>query len=182
MTVANVITLLRVILIPFFLASILYENHKIAFFIFLFAGISDSLDGFIARFFNQKSHLGAVMDPIADKLLLDTAFIALTIPHKGDTYTVPIWVTLLVLSRDFFIILFVLIQFLFFEPTIEKFMPSIWGKITTTVQIFFVILVLLRNSFGFHEDVVDVFLWLTVIFTLISGFHYLWRSTKIEFD
>ena len=84
MTVANLITLLRVVLIPFFLVALLYQDYRIAFFIFLLAGFTDSLDGFIARFFKQKTKLGAVMDPIADKLMLATAYISLAIPQMGN--------------------------------------------------------------------------------------------------
>lgn len=180
MTVANLITLIRVVLIPFFLAALLYGDFKTAFFIFLFAGFTDSLDGFIARFFNQKSVLGSVMDPVADKLLLSTAFICLTIPRSGEVYVIPIWVTLLTFSRDFLIVLFVLIQVLFFDTEIKNFMPSFWGKCTTTVQIAFIISVMLRNSYGLNEILVDVLLFGVVGFTLLSGFHYLWRTRNIE--
>jgi len=179
LTVANLITLLRIVLIPFFLVALLYQNYKLAFIIFLCAGISDSLDGFIARFFKQKTMLGAIMDPIADKLLLATAYIALAFPQEGEAYTIPIWITILVLSRDILIILFVIIQFLFFDSQFEKFMPSIWGKITTTVQISYALSVLLFNAFYFPVIFVNFLLWIVVGFTLLSGFHYLWRTRKI---
>lgn len=180
MTVANLITLLRVVLIPFFLVALLYQDYKIAFFIFLLAGFTDSLDGFIARFFRQKTKLGAVMDPIADKLMLATAYISLAVPQKGEAYIIPLWVTILVLSRDIVIIIFVIIQFLFFDSDIQHFMPSIWGKITTTVQISYAVGVLYLNAFFLPEIVINYFMWLVVFFTLISGFHYLWRTRKIE--
>lgn len=180
MTVANLVTLFRVVLIPFFLAALLYQNYEIAFFIFLCAGISDSLDGFIARFFKQKTMLGAIMDPIADKLLLATAYITLAIPQRGEAYIIPIWVTILILSRDILIIVFVIIQFLFFDSEFEQFMPSIWGKITTTFQISYAVGVLFFNAFYLPLVIVNYLMWFTVGFTLISGFHYLWRTTKIE--
>jgi len=180
LTVANLITLLRVVLIPFFLVALLYQDYKIAFFIFLCAGISDALDGFIARFFKQKTQLGAIMDPIADKLMLATAFISLAVPQKGEAYIIPIWVAVLVLSRDVVIIIFVIIQFLFFDAEIKHFMPSIWGKITTTLQISYAVGVLFFNAFSLPIEVINYLMWLVVAFTLISGFHYLWRARKIE--
>jgi len=146
----------------------------------MFAGFTDSLDGFIARFFHQKTKLGAVMDPIADKLMLSTAYIALAIPREGESYIIPIWLTVLILSRDIVIVLFVLVQFLIFDSSLENFMPSIWGKITTTLQIAYALAVLLKNSFGLPLVVVDVGMWSVVIVTLISGVHYLWRSRDIE--
>lgn len=180
MTVANLITLLRLLSVPFFLASLLYGNFKAALFIFLFGGVTDSLDGFIARFFNQKSVLGAVLDPLADKILLSTAFILLTIERPSEVYVIPLWVTILVLSRDIVIIMFVIIQFLFFDADIKNFLPSIYGKCTTTFQISFIIAVLIKNTYGIEKWIVDSFLILVVVFTLISGFHYLWRNRNIE--
>jgi cardiolipin synthase (CMP-forming) len=180
LTTANLVTLIRILAIPFFLVAVLYSDYKLAFFLFLFAGFTDSLDGFIARFFHQKTQLGAVMDPIADKLMLSTAYIALAIPREGESYIIPIWLTILILSRDILIIMFVVVQFLIFDSSFEKFMPSIWGKITTTFQISYVLAVLFKNSFGLWIQVVDISMWLVVIFTLISGINYLWRSRDIE--
>lgn len=180
MTTANLITLIRIIAVPFFLLSILYKDYKLAFFLFLFAGITDSLDGFIARFFHQKTRLGAVLDPIADKVMLSTAFIALAIPREGESYIIPIWVTILILSRDILIVIFVVVQFLIFDSSLENFMPSIWGKITTTMQIAYALAVLLKNSFGLPLGIVETAMWAVVLFTVVSGTHYLWRSRDIE--
>jgi len=174
------VTLIRIIAIPFFLIAILYKDYKLAFFLFTFAGVTDSLDGFIARFFHQKTRLGAVLDPIADKLMLSTAYIALAIPREGESYIIPIWITILILSRDIVIVLFVLVQFLIFDSSLENFMPSIWGKITTTAQIAYALAVLFKNSFGLPLAVVSTGMWAVVVFTLISGIHYLWRSRDIE--
>lgn len=180
MTTANLITLIRIIAIPFFLVSILYKDYRLAFFLFLFAGFTDSLDGFIARFFHQKTKLGAVMDPIADKLMLSTAYIALAIPREGENYIIPIWLTILILSRDILIVIFVVIQFLIFDSSFENFMPSVWGKITTTLQIAYALAVLFMNSFGLPAAIVNSLMWSVVVFTIISGIHYLWRSRDIE--
>ncbi len=180
MTTANLITLIRIIAVPFFLVSILYKDYKLAFFLFLFAGITDSLDGFIARFFHQKTRLGAVMDTIADKLMLSTAYIALAIHREGESYIIPIWLTILILSRDILIVIFVVIQFLIFDSSLENFMPSVWGKITTTMQIAYALAVLFMNSFGLPAAIVGALMWSVVVFTIISGTHYLWRSRDIE--
>lgn len=180
MTTANLVTLIRVVSIPFFLSALLYSNYKLAFFLFLFASLTDSLDGFIARFYHQKTVLGTVMDPIADKLLLSTAFICLAIPREGESYVIPAWVTILVLSRDILIIIWVLIQFLIFDSSFERFMPSTWGKITTTLQISYAVAVLLKNSFGLPLIILYSTMYLVVLFTVISGVHYLWRSKVVD--
>jgi cardiolipin synthase (CMP-forming) len=180
LTTANLITLIRIIAIPFFLVAILYKDYRLAFFLFSFAGLTDSLDGFIARFFHQKTRLGAVMDPIADKLLLSTAYISLAIPREGESYIIPIWLTIFILSRDIIIIIFVVIQFLIFDSSLENFMPSFWGKLTTTFQISYAVAVLLKNSYGLPLQIVNLAMWLVVVFTAISGIHYLWRSRDIE--
>lgn len=173
MTLANILTLFRIVLIPFFVMAAAYDRPDLALLIFLVAGITDSLDGFIARFFNQKTPLGAILDPMADKLMLTSAFVALAIPATGLPYTMPVWVPVLTIARDVVISLLSLILSLVYE--VKNFPPSALGKCTTFFQIAYVVAVLLRNAYGFPLEVVVVIMWGVALFTVASGLHYLWR-------
>ncbi len=124
----NLLTLLRLFIIPFLVIEILDGNFGVAFVLFVLAGISDALDGLLARWLSQQTKLGLYLDPIADKLLLSTLFLVLT--HVG---LVPRYVTVLVFSRDFGILL--ISTLLFATNTLRDFRPSLFGKLNTVVQI-----------------------------------------------
>ncbi len=110
-TIPNGITLIRLALTPFFVLAILEGNHRLALGIFVAAGISDALDGLLARLLGMRSLLGSYLDPIADKTLLVTAYVALTLPIPGAV-RVPLWLTVMALSRDFLIVLVALLLYL----------------------------------------------------------------------
>src|ERR1700736_2627760 len=108
-TVPNLLTVFRMVLIPIFVSLLVYKRFTLALGIFLLAGVTDGLDGLLARRFNQKSQLGTILDPIADKLLLVTSFIVLSLPSISPLpvprhFPVPFWVTAAVISRDIFIV------------------------------------------------------------------------------
>lgn len=124
----NLLTLLRLFIIPFLIIEILDGNYRRAFALFVLAGISDALDGLLARWLSQRTTLGLYLDPIADKLLLSTLFVVFT--HVG---LVPRYVTVLVFSRDLGILL--IATLLFATGTLRNFHPSILGKFNTVVQI-----------------------------------------------
>jgi cardiolipin synthase (CMP-forming) len=136
----NLLTLMRLFIIPFLLIEILDGHYGIAFALFMLAGISDALDGLLARWLSQKTTLGQYLDPIADKLLLSSLFVVLT--HVG---MIPLYVTVLVFSRDVGILL--ISTLLFVTGTLRDFRPSLFGKLNTFVQIVALIAVLCQKLF-----------------------------------
>jgi cardiolipin synthase len=134
----NLLTLLRLFIIPFLVIEILDGHYRLAFALFALAGVSDGLDGLLARWLSQRTTLGLYLDPIADKLLLSTLFIVLT--HVG---LVPLYVTVLVFSRDLGILL--IATLLFATGTLRNFRPSLFGKLNTLVQIVTLVVILLAK-------------------------------------
>jgi cardiolipin synthase (CMP-forming) len=124
----NLLTLMRLFIIPFLVIAILDSHYGLAFSLFVLAGFSDGFDGLLARWLSQHTRLGQYLDPIADKLLLSTLFLVLT--HMN---LVPRYVTVLVFSRDFGILL--ISTLLFATGTLRDFRPSLLGKLNTVVQI-----------------------------------------------
>src|SRR5881296_2729766 len=133
LTAANQLTLLRMLLIPAFVILVLYGHLGWALIVFVTAGVTDGLDGIIARWSGQKTSLGAWLDPMADKLLLVTTFIVLTLPGLGLENRLPIWLTVLIISRDVVIVLTVMIVNLAIGR--RTFQPSIYGKTATATYI-----------------------------------------------
>jgi cardiolipin synthase len=134
----NLLTLLRLFIIPFLVIEILDGRYNLAFALFVLAGFSDGFDGLLARWLSQRTRLGQYLDPIADKLLLSTLFLVLT--HMG---LVPRYVTVLVFSRDFGILL--ISTLLFATGTLRDFRPSLLGKLNTVVQIFGLTIILVAQ-------------------------------------
>lgn len=165
----NLLTFLRLCLVPFIVLLILQDNYRIAFGIFLLAGITDALDGYLARKLNQVTALGHYLDPVADKLLLSTLFLALH--HEG---LISRAVTVLVFGRDLGIM--TVSAILFATVGMRSFPPSILGKINTLVQIIAVTTVLLSRLYNpFAVGFLRTWsLRATVLFTVLSGFHYAW--------
>ena len=131
---------MRLFIIPFLVIEILGGNYRVSFALFMLAGISDALDGLLARWLSQKTTLGQYLDPIADKLLLSTLFVVLT--HVG---MIPQYVTVLVFSRDVGILL--ISTLLYVTGALRDFRPSLFGKLNTLVQIVSLIVVLCQKIF-----------------------------------
>ncbi|MBW1901051.1 MAG: CDP-diacylglycerol--glycerol-3-phosphate 3-phosphatidyltransferase [Deltaproteobacteria bacterium] len=170
MTIPNLITILRIILTPIFIIFLLNDAYLPALILFVVAGISDAIDGLIARLFNQKSKLGAFLDPLADKILLVSAFVVLS--AKNDVYA---WLAVVVISRDFLILLGVLILFLNSQDFTFK--PSIVSKMTTCMQLATVFVALFvavsaDHSPHLHQFSICLF-WATGLLTVISCLHYM---------
>src|ERR1051325_997505 len=145
-TVPNLLTVFRMVLIPVFVSLLFYQRFILALGVFVMAGVTDGLDGLLARRFDQKSQLGTILDPIADKLLLVTSFIVLSMPTISPQpvprhFPVPFWVTAAVISRDIFII--VGAAAINIVTGFRGFRPSWLGKISTTVQILAIALILI---------------------------------------
>jgi len=176
LTLPNALTLLRILAVPFFAIAVWYGHHWEAFLLFGGAALTDLLDGFIARKFNQKSELGAVMDPAADKLLMTTAFVLLAWRTEGMTAPIPVWVSILAISRD------LVISFYAFASvdrlSDSKFHPSFLGKLSTAMQLIAVSLGLLFNALGPHPwmgPFLPAMYWLVAALVLASGIHYFLR-------
>ena len=176
LTPANLLTLLRLFLIPVFAISMLYSRPGWAFFTFVAAGITDALDGLIARLTGQLTTLGAWLDPMADKLLLLTVFVMLTMPSLNLPNHFPLWLTVLVISRDIGIVLTVAIVNL--AVTRRTFRPSLLGKTATVVYIVTAGVALFFNYLGQQSPVVRVCVYLSLVITLASGFDYLFRVMR----
>jgi cardiolipin synthase (CMP-forming) len=176
-TIANQLTLLRMLLIPAFVILTLYGEFGWALATFVLAGLTDLLDGLAARVAGQKSDLGAWLDPAADKLLLVTTFIVLTLPNIGLVNRIPVWLTILIISRDIGIVLTVAIVNLAIGP--RTFQPSLLGKAATAIFIVACVVVMLFNYLGYQSAWVDAAIWLSLVITLASGVDYVWRFAKI---
>jgi cardiolipin synthase len=166
MTVPNLITTIRIILAPIFIIYLLNDQFLEALYVFVIAGISDGADGLVARVFNQKSRLGAFLDPLADKILLVAAFVVLAVQDH-----IPSWLAVIVITRDLLILLGVLILFLYRGHL--KIRPSMLSKITTCLQLGAVFLVLIRNHFHLFSEYIFLIYWATGIMTIVSGLHYM---------
>jgi cardiolipin synthase len=166
-TVPNQLTLLRLGFLPFFIILILERRYGWALTIMALAALTDAMDGLLARSLNQKSALGAYLDPIADKLMLSSSFVVLALTGKMRW-----WVTILVLSRD--VMMLITASVILVVAGYRQFPPSIYGKITTTLQIFLVVTVLAVAIFPSHGlDVVrQLLIDAVAAFTVFSGFHY----------
>ena len=168
----NLITLSRILMIPFFVNFLVYKYYGYAFAIFLLAGISDGLDGFIARSSKQKTKLGTFLDPMADKLLLTASFVTLTALHL-----IPVWVSIIVISRDIIIIIGALMLILFQDDL--KVSPSLTGKATTLFQIVYIVFLLLFIVIGKNIDNIKPIMWIMIGITIASGAQYIYLGFKL---
>ena len=172
-TAPNLLTLLRICMAPFLVAAILGGHYAIGFWLFLAAGLTDALDGMLARWLKQRSMLGHYLDPVADKLLLSTLFLVLL--HKG---LMPMTVTVLVFGRDVGILLVAAI--LYAAVGRREFHPSIFGKANTLAQIGAVAVVLLHQLIvaPWVTDLRALLLGATMALTVASGLHYAWLASR----
>jgi cardiolipin synthase len=170
LTAANQLTILRMLLIPAFVILLVYGYRGWALIVFLAAGITDMLDGLIARTTGQKTDLGAWLDPMADKLLLVTMFVVLTLPGIGAN-RLPLWFTILVISRDVAIVATVAVINLAVGP--RTFPPSIFGKIATATYILTGVVTLYFNYQEQTSQLVTLLVYASLVITVISAGHYL---------
>ncbi len=176
-TLANQITLLRMLLVPAFVSLVVYGHLGWALIVFMVAGLTDMLDGLIARWSGQQSSLGAWLDPMADKLLAVSTFIVLTVPGLGLANPLPIWLTVMIITRDVVIVATVAIVNLAVGR--RTFKPSIFGKIATATYMLTVVVAMFFNYLGYHSVFVDLFVWASTAITLISALHYIRHASRI---
>jgi cardiolipin synthase len=177
-TFPNLLTLLRICAVPFFAIAVWYGRTTEACVLFAAAGMTDLLDGWVARRFNQKSTLGAILDPAADKLLMTTAFVLLAFPKETYVVRIPAWVAILAISRDVLISLTALLAYEKLDPS--KFRPSLLGKATTCVELVAISVALLFNHLGpreWYRFLVPWAFYLIAVMVVSSGVHYFFRAT-----
>ncbi|HEY8203275.1 MAG TPA: CDP-alcohol phosphatidyltransferase family protein [Pyrinomonadaceae bacterium] len=182
-TLPNLLTVFRMALIPVFVSLLFYQKFVLALAVFVVAGITDGLDGLLARRFHQQSPLGRILDPVADKMMLVTSFVVLSMRNVFPApipkhLPVPFWVTITVISRDVFILIGA--AAINMVTGFRGFQPSLPGKISTVVQIIAVALVILaaqtRVGTGYYLPTIY-----TTVFTLalVSGVHYIFFVSRL---
>ena len=172
MTIPNLLTILRVLLTPLLVILLLEHRLSEALIVFILAGVTDGLDGLIARLYKQKSRLGAFLDPLADKLLLASTYIILAYLNL-----IPTWLTVIVLSRDLLIVIGVSV--LFMQDLPFEIRPSLASKLTTCTQIVTAIVAMATALASPHPLLKEILFQLTAVFTLISWGQYLVRGIRI---
>ena len=175
LTAANQLTLLRLLLVPVFVLCMLYERPGWALVAFAVAAITDALDGLLARR-SGPTTLGAWLDPMADKLLLAATFVVLTLPGLGLTARIPVWLTVLVISRDIAIVMTVAI----FNLAVARrtFRPSMLGKVATAIYLVTGVVTLYANYDQRALPLVPIAVYLSAAITIVSGFEYLLRMRR----
>ena len=176
MNIPNFLSLLRIILVPAIVIFLIQNEYVKALTIFIVAGLTDALDGALARLLKKQTELGAFLDPLADKILLSTSFIALSIFGL-----IPSWLTVIVISRDIIILMGILT--LSMMSISYEIKPVFVSKVTTGLQIGTVFLALFLKSFTSemidYFQVVKIVSWLTASFTILSGLVYIYKGIKI---
>jgi CDP-diacylglycerol--glycerol-3-phosphate 3-phosphatidyltransferase len=176
-TVATWLTITRIVLTPLFAASLYRQHTGEALLIFFFACLTDTFDGLLARRFRQKTDFGALLDALADKLLLTVAYLMMSL-FPGDTpNVVPLWLTATVIARD----LFILggggwLRRRYPQASLP---PTIWGKWSTTLQMAVIVLALIGNAWNRAIPLFALVLWTALLLTLFSGIHYGKRAITI---
>jgi cardiolipin synthase len=181
-TVPNLLTMFRMALIPVFVSLLYSRKFAWALGVFVLAGLTDGLDGLLARRLNQGSQLGTILDPIADKLLLVTSFIVLSIPAISPQplprhFPIPFWVTVVVISRDIFII--VGAAAINIVTGFRRFRPSWLGKINTTVQILAIAAILIAASYPSVSGYLPTVYTTVFGFAVLSGIHYIFFASRL---
>ncbi len=180
-TIPNLLTFGRLVVLPFLVIAILEGRYWPAFVLFFAASITDFVDGFLARHFHMSSRLGALLDPIADKLFLVSTFIAFALPSTPSRIHIPLWLLLLTFFRDLLIIIVSLVLFLAYDT--KSFPPTLLGKATTFAEISAIVAIMLHNLESMPGWVAHASFIAVAALTIFSGLHYSWRvstQTPVE--
>ncbi len=176
-TFPNLLSLCRLGLIPLFAIALIQGRPERALVVFAIAAVTDLLDGLAARILKQESLLGAYLDPLADKLLLTTAFVMLTIPGRQLGVQIPIWVTVLVIARDVLILLVSVVLVLALD--VRSLKPVALSKWNTACQIGVVVVVLISGFASGFDTVAYLFIYTTALLTSLSGIQYIYRTNRL---
>ena len=177
LTPANQLTILRIMLVPVFVLLVVYGYLGAALVTFAVAGATDALDGYLARQAGQHTSLGAWLDPMADKLLLAATFIVLTLPGIPLTNHLPLWLTVLLISRDIVIVGVVAIVNLAVGP--RTFRPSIWGKMATATFIITSVVIMFFNWRQQTSILIDLLVWISLGLTVFSSADYFFKLRRL---
>lgn len=169
MNLPNTLTITRIVLIPLFVTTVIYNRYDYALYLFLIAALTDTFDGLIARLRNQKTALGTFLDPLADKFLLVTSFILFSIYEK-----IPVWLTITIISRDVIVVTGWIIIYLVAHTA--KVEPSGLGKSAIAFQLILICYILLDINVPQLPDIHSYLIWITALFTILSGLHYIYRG------
>jgi cardiolipin synthase len=175
LTLPNFITMLRKAMVPFFVLAVSERDFSLALWVLVVAGLTDAFDGYLARRMDMQSRIGAYLDPIADKMLITVAYIALTIP-LGQAVVIPLWLTILALFRDSVIML--VAGVLYIVEDIREFPPSPLGKATTFAQVVTVAIVLLANVVPVSWWIPTACFYISFILVIVSAFNYIYRVSR----
>ena len=190
--VPNLITLTRIALVPVFVLMLFQKQAFGALLIIFLAGLSDILDGFAARRWHQRTKVGTLIDPLADKILLSTAFILLAVRSLGFAYVIPLWLMAAVIARDFIILAGGVVIFLIRGR--REFPPTVFGKASTVLQVATVFWVIFSNYVRVSAlaqtsflaaitspSVLGAFYIATLVLTVVSGAHYIYKGVRMTF-
>jgi len=168
----NFLTITRILLLPFFAFALIYERYDYALILFLGAGITDTLDGFIARVRKQVTYFGSILDPVADKFLYITSFVLMSMNGL-----MPKWLTIIVISRDLIVVTgSIIIYFVINNLKVE---PSFMGKAANFLQFLSIVLVLLASNLKEGLPIPISFFVLVAVVTAVSGLHYVYKGLKV---
>lgn len=177
LTLATKLTLIRMALTPFICITIFYHRINYALILFLIAAISDSVDGLIARLFKQVTLFGRMLDPLADKVLLNSVNIILSFGNIFTIVTIPVWLTIVILCKDILII--ACVSLIIIIANYKDIYPSWAGKLSTIFQFISIIAVLISNLFNISSDYIQLLFYITLFFTVYSGLLYLILIAKL---
>ncbi|HEX7191613.1 MAG TPA: CDP-alcohol phosphatidyltransferase family protein [Thermoanaerobaculia bacterium] len=176
--VPNALTIFRIILVPFFLIASMRSMWTLAFALFVTAAVTDILDGLIARRFNQRSRLGAILDPAADKTMMVCGYFFYTVTNKLPLVALPVWLTFVVFVRDFLIILFAYLMYT--RVHVKRFPPSWAGKTSTVLQAATLATVIAVNGFLPRLlPLAEVLFRVALLVTLFSSWDYIRRGRRL---
>jgi cardiolipin synthase len=169
----NILTFTRILLLPFFAASLIYREYNYALSLFVVAAVTDLLDGLIARITKQITDFGKILDPVADKFFLQTSFILMSMYGL-----MPKWLTIIVISKDLIVITGCVIIYVVTSKLLVE--PSIWGKSASTLQFILIGLILLSLKFRGNADFPSIVFIVVAVITSISGVHYVAKGLKFS--
>ncbi len=172
MNIPNILTVFRIIMVPLFVIFLIKKEFNYAFIVFIVAGATDALDGFLARYLNQRSRVGAILDPVADKLLLSASYISFALIDK-----IPDWLCVIVISRDVIIVGGIGVLYML-EKEIE-FKPTLISKWTTVFQIASIVAVFMVNIFISVLEFINYIFISTAFLTIASGLHYSYTGLRM---
>lgn len=172
LNIPNTLTITRIVIIPLFVTAIIYDKYRYALYLFLFAAITDTLDGLLARLTNQKTPLGTFLDPLADKFLLVTSFVLFSLYGW-----IPKWLAVAVISRDLIVVIGWLLLFMITHTSRVE--PVLLGKLAIAMQLVTLAYVLLQINFVSLPPVHPVVFLLTAAITCLSGLQYVYKGFKL---